>query len=112
MSFYVTLPSNTTSPSSNNTQAAFTTNLGRQIELKGVYEVGLVEFSYTQEIDLGIMTIEVKDKIFNIDIKVQEHTKFETLLNRINTKIINSFYDNNLITTNALEFVKKRYSIF
>ncbi len=52
MSFYVTLPSNTTSPSSNNTQAAFTTNLGRQIELKGVYEVGLVEFSYTQEIEL------------------------------------------------------------
>ena len=47
MSFYVTLPSNTTSPS-------FTTNLGRQIELKGVYEVGLVEFSYTQEIELDL----------------------------------------------------------
>lgn len=114
MSFYVTLPSNTTSPSSNNTQAAFTTNLGRQIELKGVYEVGLVEFSYTQEIelDLGLMTIEVKNKIINIDIKVQEHTKFETLLNRINTKIINSFYDNNITTTNALEIVKKDIPYF
>ncbi len=58
------------------------------------------------------MTFQVKIIIINIAIKVQEHTKFEALLNRINTKIINSFYDNNIITTNALEIVKKDIPYF
>ena len=49
--FYITLPSNSSSDYYANTQARFKVKLPKALDLPGQWEVGLVEFSYTQSWD-------------------------------------------------------------
>ncbi len=70
MSFYVTLPSNYHSEDKPcNTQSDYTTLLAQQIDLKGEYEVSLVEIDYSTNIKCNMGKLVIKnyiDSVFNI----------------------------------------------
>jgi hypothetical protein len=70
MSFYVTLPSNSSMNfNSNNVQSHYTINLPNRLYLNKNYEVGLAEISYNQSVNvsLGVMLVElnIEDLIKN-----------------------------------------------
>ena len=100
MSFYVTLPSNSSTNLFDNTISNFTTQLHIPIRLNGPYEVALVEFSYDHywKVNLGKLFYihnEKNDhnhKIFEFDIIHQEGDSIEKLVSLINKEI-----DNHLI---------------
>ena len=70
MSFYVTLPSNSSMNfNSNNVQSHYTINLPNRLYLNKNYEVGLAEISYNQSVNvsLGVMLVKlnIEDLIKN-----------------------------------------------
>ena len=67
MSFHITLPSNAPNPySSGNTQANFTTYLENPLNLKGPYEVALVDINFTKNFKVDLGSYKIRDSINNM----------------------------------------------
>ena len=88
MSFYITLPSNSSNlyfP--NNTLNNFTTKLHSTLRLDGEYEVGLVEISYPQNWKYhrdGSLLFKEKNRSEIFKVKFSNYDKIENLLQSIN----------------------------
>lgn len=95
MSFYVTLPSNSSTSLFDNTISNFTTQLHIPIRLNGPYEVGLVEFSYDHywKVHVGKLIYnhnaknDASHRIFEFEIIHQEGDSIEKLVMGINNLI-------------------------
>ncbi len=90
MSFYVTLPSNSSMDYYDNTVSNFTTHLSIPIQLNGPNEVGLVEITYDHcwEIDLGyIKYMDLSKNVFKIPIVHLDGDSFSKLFTKINKSI-------------------------
>jgi hypothetical protein len=106
MSFYVTLPSNSSMEIfKNNTISNFTTQLHTPIRVNVPYEVGLVEFSYDHviEIKLGTITYHIND--LNTDIKIdfmftKEEHGLKRAIDNYNEKLLNAYTE--LIENNSI----------
>ena len=91
MSFYMTLPSNSSSNHYNNKQSNYTTKLDNPLSFSVPYEVALVEFSYRQYLSFDIGMIKIK---FNKDndyrpcrIRIFDNEPIEHLIERMNYEI-------------------------
>ena len=91
MSFYMTLPSNSSSNHYINKQSNYTTKLDNPLSFTVPYEVALVEFSYRQFLSFDVGLIKIK---FNKDsnfrpcrIRVFDNEPIEHLIERINYEI-------------------------
>lgn len=91
MSFYVTLPSNSSQGYFDNTATEFTTQLQFPIRLNGPYEVSLVEITYDHcwDVDLGSIFYFHSDKhvSFGSKIILRDGENFNSFLGRINQDI-------------------------
>lgn len=102
MSFYVTLPSNTSKEMyPNNTLTCYTTKLKNPIKLEGSYEVALVEMMYPVNWKYrDDASIIVSDNLGNIlKYNIQFHC-YDTVNDIING--INDFFSSNVIEINML----------
>lgn len=130
MSFYVTLPSNSSSDLFNNTISNFTTKLHIPIELNRAYEVALVEFSYDHywKINIGKLYYHHSDNIiFDIDIDHRDGDSIEKLfvsinhqlnlkimeyeLNKYRGKFPKSTLDENEVHSNFLKLFSKSHEL-
>lgn len=106
MSFYVTLPSNSSTDLFDNTISDFTTQLKIPIRLSGPYEVALVEITYDHcwDVDLGKITYyhSFENVKFNAPIILKDGESFKSFLDRINSNIGPAImeYDMNLFLNN------------
>jgi hypothetical protein len=96
MSFYITLPSNVISNSQSNTQSDYTTEFPTPITLLNDYEVGLVEFSFREfiEIELGKIMINYEGQNNTwreYMIYAYENEPVEHFFDRINNDLIDYF---------------------
>ena len=88
MSFYITLPSNSSNlyfP--NNSLNNFTTKLNSTLRLDGEYEVGLVEISYPQNWKYhrdGSLLFKEKNRSELFKVKFSNYDKIENLLQSVN----------------------------
>jgi hypothetical protein len=102
MSFYITLPSNTTSKHYDNTQSNYTTELTTPLSLDVPYEVALVEFSYREflAIDIGAILFSFVDpqtgEFIRYDMIAYDNEPTSHFIDRINTEIV-EFYTKILI---------------
>jgi len=90
MSFYVTLPSNSSTNLFDNVISNFTTQLQVPIRLNGPYEVGLVEFSYDHywDVDIGNLSYYHSDKfLFQVPVIHRDGESLDKLISRINTNL-------------------------
>ena len=91
MSFYMTLPNNSSSNHYNNKQSNYTTKLDNPLSFTVPYEVALVEFSYRQYLsfDIGLMKIKFnKDSDYRpCRIMIFDNEPIEHLIERINYEI-------------------------
>ena len=90
MSFYVTLPSNSSMKIFDNTISNFTTQLQIPIKLHGPYEVALVEIIYDHlwDVDVGKLTYIHADKIeFQVPLLHQDGETLEQLISKANTEL-------------------------
>lgn len=124
MSFFVTLPSNSSTNSfPNNTQSNYTTLLPKNIQLNDRYQVGLAEISYTQAVSSNIGTITIEQnhlynfafrKIFgkrSCDIIAEDCIPFDHLIIKLNndiSKLFKEFYDEATINPNQKNFDNER----
>ena len=122
MSFYVTLPSNSSMEIfPGNTQSNYTTLLQNPIQLDGPYEVALSEISYSSDfnVELGNLVIdnpfyvayEVGSQKVNIRIAVNNSLKNSDLCNTINKEIENQIIVNEYNRIfNRLSGLNKKFS--
>lgn len=90
MSFYITLPSNSSSNLFDNTISNFTTKLHIPIEFNRPYEVALVEFSYDHywKINIGKVYYYHRDNIvFDINVDHRDGDSIEKLFVSINHQL-------------------------
>jgi hypothetical protein len=100
MSFYITLPSNSSTQQYANTQTNYTTLLQTALTLNVPYEVALVEFSYREymSFDIGFLNVKFRDgtetakeqfrsfKLYAFDNEPVEH-----FLDRLNVEILDYY---------------------
>ena len=90
MSFYVTIPSNTSLDVFENTISDFTAQLHIPISLSGPYEVALVEFSYDHywTVNIGKLWYYYQNgQVFSIDIIHRDGEPLEKLFDSLNHQI-------------------------
>lgn len=96
MSFFVTLPSNSSTNLFDNTISNFTTQLHIPIRFNRPYEVGLVEFSYDHfwSVNLGkLIYIHNDDVNFEVDIIHKDGDSLVNLFTKLNQKINKAIFD-------------------
>lgn len=128
MSFYVTLPSNSSTNIFDNTISNFTTQLHLPITLNGPYEVALVEFSYDHywKVDIGQLKYYHSDNVvFELDVEHQDGDTIESLMSKINEELnmaviqhetqklteLNINVDQSEMRTRVVKKLKKKNSI-
>jgi hypothetical protein len=83
MSFYITLPSNSSFEYyPENTLNNYTTKLHSTLRLEGNYEVGLDEMSYPQNWIYkkdGVITFKIDKKIDTFEVKFQSYDTFKSI---------------------------------
>ena len=90
MSFYVTLPSNSSMNIFDNKISNFTTQLQIPIKLHGPYEVALVEIMYDHlwDVDVGTLTYIHNDNLeFQVPLIHQDGETLEQLISKANTEL-------------------------
>lgn len=90
MSFYVTLPSNSSMNMFDNSISNFTTQLHIPIKFNGPYEVALVEIAYDHnwDVDLGKIKYIYSDEItLESQVLYRDGEGFEKLISKINVEI-------------------------
>lgn len=93
MSFYVSLPSNSSMNLYDNTVSNYTTKLKYPIKLNGPYEVGLAEiiFDSNWDIELGFLIINTDNKILKIPLSHRDGQSYDTFLKKISENILNEY---------------------
>ena len=121
MSFYITLPSNSSmNYFSNNTLTQFSTHLHHELKLEGSYEVGLSEINYpfnwirtvNGSVEVGLKKDKSKAIVINLN-KSQKFQKISDLLEVLNKELqahvtkLNSYFTYNEKTNRVSIIVNK-----
>lgn len=115
MSFYVTLPSNSSMEIyPNNVMSDFTTNLTDSIKFNGSWEVALASFTFRQNIEIVVGTLEFSVsarqtiKSFTVDLVAFENDTLGTIFKNLNENLFKSWE----IIQNSLGLKNQKIPVF
>lgn len=97
MSFYITLPSNSSMELyPNNTLTNYITQLPIPLKFDVPYEVGLVEMVFRQSwsVDLGILEFQNGKDIFRIKIEANDGERIVNVIDNINSQLEKYYLEN------------------